>query len=83
MNRVLVKVFFPQIDKWYETWIPLNKTISSIIKLLSQGVNDLNEGVYPIDSSLILYNRQTGDYYNPNTIAKYTDIKNGTELILI
>ena len=83
MNRVLVKVFFPQIDKWYETWIPLNKTISNVIKLLLQGVNELNENVYPIEKSHILYNRKTVNYYELNTIVSYTDIKNGTELILI
>ncbi len=83
MNKVLVRVFFPQIDKWYEIWIPINKKVSSVIQLLSEGVNDLNDGNFPFSDSLILYNRQTGDYYDPDSLVKYTDIKNGTELILI
>ena len=83
MDRVLVKVFFPQIDKWYEIWIPLNKTIYNIIQLMSKGVNDLNEGVYNYNNTLILYNRKTGEYYDMNCIVRDTNIKNGTELILI
>ena len=83
MDRVLVKVFFPQIDKWYEIWIPLNKTIYNIIQLMSKGVDDLNEGGYQHNDFLILYNRKTGEYYNMNSIVRDTNIKNGTELILI
>ena len=83
MNKVLVKVFFPQIDRCYETWIPLNKTIYEINNLLAKGANDLNNGVFPVNNLLILYNRQTGEYYDPNSIVRDTNIKNGTELILI
>lgn len=83
MNKVLVKVFFPQIDKLYEVWIPINKTIFEIIQLLSKGVNDLNNGNFKYSDSLILYDRKTGDYYDWNSIVSDTNIKNGTELILI
>lgn len=83
MNKVLVKVFFPQIDKLYDVWIPINKTIFEIIKLLSKGANDLNNGSFKYSDSLILYDRKTGNYYDWNSIVSDTNIKNGTELILI
>ena len=83
MNKVLVKVFFPQIDRCYETWIPLNKTIYEINNLLAKGANDLNNGSFKYSDSLILYDRKTGNYYDWNSIVSETNIKNGTELILI
>ncbi len=83
MNKVLVKVFFPQIDKCYDVWIPLNKKIQSIISLLAKGVNDLNNGIFQPNTMSILYNRLTGEYYDYNVTVQNTNIRNGTELILI
>ena len=83
MNKVLVRVFFPKLDKWYDVWIPVNKTVYSIICLLSKGVNELNDGVYQEKNIPILYNRSTGNHYDLNSFVKDTNIKNGTELILI
>mgnify|MGYP004474020687 CR=1 FL=1 len=83
MNKILVKVFFPRIDKCYEVWIPTNQNISNIIALLCNGVNELNGNNFKFNDMIILYNRQTGEYYDYNEIVKETDIRNGTELILI
>ncbi len=83
MNKILVKVFFPRIDKWYEIWIPTEEKISNIIKLLCDGVNELNDNVINSKDMFVLYNRKTGRYYDFNVIVKETDIKNGTELILV
>lgn len=83
MNKVLVKVFFPQIDKDYDIWIPLNRRIYDIISLLSKGVNELNDGIFQPKEIPTLYNRLTGEYYDLNIIVKNTNIRNGTELIMI
>ena len=83
MNKILVKVFFPRIDQWYEIWIPINQNISTIIALLCRGADELNGNSFKFNDMLILYNRLTGEYYNYNDIVKETNIKNGTELILI
>lgn len=83
MNKVLVKMFFPRIDKQYELWLPLNKRLHCIISLILKGVNDLNDGIYEYDDLPILYNRATGEYYDINCIIQDTNIRNGTELILM
>ena len=83
MHKVLVKVLFPIIDREYDIWIPLNKTVYNVIVLLSKGVNELNDGIYQPEEIPILYNRLTGENYDINTIIKDTNIENGTELILI
>ena len=83
MNKVLVNIFFPKIDKKYDVWIPLNKRIYNIIELLLKGVNELNDEIYQDEEIPILYNKLTGDYYDLNNMLQDTDIRNGTELILM
>ena len=83
MNKVLVKVYFPAIDEQYSVWIPLNKRIYNITLLLLKGVNELSDTEYLPKSMPSLYNKENGMHYNVNTLLKDTDIRNGTELILI
>ncbi len=83
MNRVLVKIFFPRIDKKYDVWIPLNKRVYTVINLLVKGINELNNDIYQSEDMPILYDRTTGKNYDVNSIIKNTNIKNGTELILM
>ena len=83
MNKVLVKIFFLRIDKQYEVWIPLNKRIYDVIVLLLRGVNELHDGIYKLEEIPILYNRATGEHYDLNSIIQSTNIKNGTELLVI
>lgn len=83
MDKVLVKVFFPQIDKQYDLWIPLNKKIYNIVSMLCKGADELNEGIFKPKQMPILYNKLTGEHYNLNDVVQNTNIKNGTELILI
>ena len=75
MNRVLVSIFFIRINKQYDIWIPLNKRI--------RGVNELNDNIYQNDKMPLLYNKETGEIYDLNSIIGKTDIRNGTELIIV
>lgn len=79
MNKVLVKIYCPLIEEKIDVWLPLNKTIYNVIVLLSKTLDDLKEA----EDIPLLYNRYTGVCYDVNQEIKDTDIKNGTELILI
>ena len=83
MNKVLVTIFVPLISEQYDVWLPLNKKIYNIIILLLKGINELNIQYYQMSKIQILYNKETGVYYDLNSKLQDTDIKNGTELILI
>ena len=82
-NKVLVKVFFPKIDKQYDVYIPLNKKVYAVINLLLKGLNDLNNDIYQTSNLPVLYNRYSGKHYDLNLLIQDTDIKNGTELIIM
>lgn len=83
MNKILVKVSFPLIEEKYEVWIPESKSVADIIMLLLKAVGDMREHGYQTDNMPTLYNKYTGEAYDDGMIVQATDIKNGTELILI
>lgn len=83
MNKVLVTIYVPIIEKQYDVWLPLNKKIYNVIILLSKAVNELEEGYYQPENMPVLYNKLTGIPYNINLKVFETDIRNGSEIILI
>jgi len=80
MNKVLVSVYIPAIEKKYELWVPLNKRIRNTIILLIKMIYDDNYFPERIPN---LYNKDTGEKYDLNISIQETDIRNATELILI
>ena len=82
-NKILVKIFFPQIDKWYEILIPLDLSIQNIIEQIIKGLSELNENDCSFNNTPLLYNRANGEYYCYDSLVKETNIQNGTELIFI
>ena len=83
MNKVLIKLYLPIIEQQYDVWIPLEKEISKIIAMLVKGVNELRGENYYSNNMPVLYNKITGIPYDIETIVSQTNIRNGTELILI
>lgn len=80
MNRVLINLYIPAIEKKYDVWIPLNKKVYNVIILIIKGLKDEH---YNPQNMPLLYNKITGQCYNTNVSVQETDIRNATELILI
>lgn len=80
--KVLIKLYIPEIEDIYEVSIPFNKTVYEVSKLLNQLVNNAS-GIYPIKTNISLYNRRSGAIYDRNKLIRETDIRNGTELIMM
>lgn len=83
MNKVLIKLYVPLIDKKYDIWLPINKKICNVTKLLVQVVNSLTKGYYTFTNVPTLYDKETAEPYDMNKTVKESNIVNGTELILI
>lgn len=83
MDRVLVILNVPTIERKYNIWIENDKTIDDTIKLIVKGINELNDGLYKPKKMLLLYNKETGNIYDKNLTVNEANIKNGTEIILI
>jgi hypothetical protein len=82
MNKVLVTICVPLIEKKFDVYIPINKKIAYIKILLESVMPDLSEGNFRSVLS-ILYNKTTGIEYNEDILVKDSDIRNGTQLLLL
>lgn len=83
MSKVLVTLNVPTIEKQYNLWLPTNRKIYYIIKLMIQGINELNDDYYKPKIFPVLYDKVTGKKYDMDDTIKEAEIKNGTEIILI
>ena len=83
MNKVLVKLYVPTIGKEYDIWIPLNSTIYSVIKLIIKAINEFTKGEYVPTKLPILYDKKSGKHYDINSTIWESNIRNGSEIILI
>jgi len=83
MNKVFIKLYVPLIEQNYEMFLPINKPICDIIKLLVKAIDELVDTDYALTNETGLYNKETGEKYNSDSKIIDTDIKNGIELILI
>ena len=82
-NKVLVKLIIPEIDETYDVFLPVNKRIGNIVILLTKSVMELGNGIYNLRDNYAFYNRETGQKYNEKSLIRETDIRNGTNLIMM
>lgn len=82
-NKVLVELVVPTIESTFDIYLPINKRIGNIITLLNKTVSELSDGCYEGTATTSLYNRETSQKYEINTLLYNTDIRNGTTLILL
>lgn len=83
MNKVLVKVYVPIIEEQYDILVPLNRRIYNVIKLLAKAINELSNGYYAPKDEPMLYDKITAIPYDENLSIRESNIRNGTELILL
>lgn len=83
MEKVLVKIYVPMLEKIYDIWIPSHKKIGNVILLLTKIINELNDGEYKVKKMPILYDKATAEIFDVNLSIKESTIRNGTELVLI
>ena len=80
--RVYVIVEAPILDEKYELFVPVDRRIHDLIRILQKSIPGFNEGFYN-NRKPNIYNKTTGKIYDLNLIIKNSDIKMGTRLILL
>ena len=75
MDKVLVKVYVPMLEKIYDVWIPSHKRIYNVIDLLIKAVNELNDNCYRPDKLPMLYDKLTAEVYDINLSIKDSTIR--------
>lgn len=82
-NKIIVELIVPEIEETYSLFIPVTKKIGEIIPLLAKAIIDFSYGSYSYNEKTAIYNAITAERYNPNDIIIDTDIRNGSQLILL
>lgn len=82
-NKILIELEVPLIEKKYDLFIPINKKVGTIKKLIENALMELIDNDYEIREDTNLYSKDTGEIYDVNKTVKDTDLQNGSRIILI
>lgn len=81
-NKVLIKLIIPESDDSYDLFIPVNEIVWKLKILILKSLKDLG-CVLNEKCEYLLINKDSSKIYYNNELIINTDIRNGTELILI
>ena len=79
--KVFIKLLVPEIEKSYELYIPINRTVRDVCNLINKLVNEDTNGAFPIKQDVVLCNRYRAVFYSYETYIRDTDIRNGSQLV--
>lgn len=82
-NKVLVTVNVPSLESKYDVYIPVNRKVHSVIKMLCNSLLMLSQGSFVVKDNYLLYDANTGNIYDVNLLIRDTDIRNGSTVILL
>lgn len=82
-NKILIELDIPLIERSYDLYIPINKKIGTIKKLIEESLVELTDKAYIIKQNTNFYSKETGQIYDVNKTVRDTDLKNGSRIILI
>ena len=82
-NKILIELSIPLIEKNYDLFIPINKKVGTVKKLIEEGLLELTDHNYIIKQDSNFYSKETGEIYDVNKRVRETDLKNGSRIILV
>lgn len=82
-NKILIELEIPLIEKYYDLYIPINKTIGTIKNLIEKSLVELTENAYIPKEDSNFYSKETGEIYDVNKIVRQTNLQNGSRIILV
>lgn len=82
-NKVLIKLTIPEIDESFDIFIPINEILWKVKKMLVKSASDLTLKSLDTNKNYIMINKTTLEIYQNNIQISNTDIKNGTEIMLL
>ena len=81
-NKVNVELIVPSVGQKYNLFLPVNKTIGEIIKILNNTINEMT-GCFPQNNKLCIMNIFDNVIYDSKIEILNSGIKNGSVLALI
>lgn len=81
-NKILVMVYVPMIEREFDIYIPVVKKVGTVKNLIVKIVEESSEGFFINDGCKMLYDKITGEQIDEQKFVKYSNIKNGSKLVL-
>ena len=82
-NKILIELEIPLIEKKYDLFIPINKKIGTIKRLIENALVDLTDNAYVPRDDSNFYSKETGQIFDVNKTVKDTELRNGSRIILL
>ena len=82
-NKILIELEIPLIEAKYDLFIPVNKKVGTVKKLMEDALTELTDGAYMPKDDTNLYSKENGLLYDINKTVRDTDLQNGSRIILI
>lgn len=83
MEKVLVEIYLPIADKYFDVFLPLKSRMYEVLQLLNKVVPELSDGLFISGEDTIICDRSDGSILNINMTIKELEIRNGTKLLLM
>ena len=83
MNKVLINVYVPILNKAYDVFIPAQSQLFEVTELIKRAVSELSEGQFMPSADTVLALRSSGEILNINSTVFELEIGNGAKLMLI
>lgn len=82
MNKILINLFVPAINEYYDIFIPNFLSIREICLLLGKAIEELSNNQYVLSGEELLCSVERRKILNPNQNFMDYGIQNGEHLLL-
>ena len=83
MDKILIKLYVPSVNQYYDMFVPVDLIIRELIKVFVNVINYMSDVAYITSGRETLIAKSHDSLLNPSlTLADY-GVQNGAELVLI
>ena len=82
MDKVLVNIYVPSIEKEFNVYLPINIKLLDVINSFQKDLVDMSDNNFEIIEKPVVYNDYDGKILNLNNIVKDCGLKKGCRLLL-
>lgn len=83
MEKVLVEIFVPVLDRSFDVFIPLQSPMHEVLELIKKAITEMSDGRFIANQNTTICHREDGSILNINLSVYELEIRNGSKLMLI
>lgn len=83
MDKVLVEVYVPVLDRSFDIFIPLRSPMFEVLELIKKAVKEMSDARFIANENTAICHRENGTIININLSVYELEIRNGSKLMLI